>query len=122
MSKPIIKLPYTHDTKGEYTPENIVRGKPTAMVKNLYTDPTGHFSTGVWASSPGKWNFEQTGSEEFCYLIEGKAILEDVEGRITRFEKGDAFVIPVGFKGSWETVEPLKKFYAVFEKQIPSKL
>jgi uncharacterized cupin superfamily protein len=120
----IIRIPYVHSKQGEYTPENIVKGKPSAMVNNLYTDPSGCFSTGVWASSQGKWSFEQKESEEFCYIIEGKASLVDEKNHTTTsVQKGDAFVIPIGFKGTWETNEPLKKFYAVFERnKIPSKL
>ncbi len=70
--KRIVRLPYAHKKEGEYTPENIVQGQPSAMVNNLYTDPTGHFSSGVWSSTQGKWTFEQKDSEEFCYLLEGK--------------------------------------------------
>lgn len=29
-----------------------------------------------------------------------------------------AFVIPSGFKGSWETVEPLKKYYACYQAKL----
>ena len=32
------------------------------------------------------------------------------------FEKGDAFVVPAGFDGTWENLEPARKYYAIFEK------
>lgn len=70
--KRVVRLAYVHSKEGEYKPENIVTGTPSAMVNNLYTDPTQHFSAGVWASTTGKWTFEQNDSEEFCYILAGK--------------------------------------------------
>ena len=29
---------------------------------------------------------------------------------------GDNFVIPAGFEGTWETIEPASKYYVIFEK------
>ena len=29
------------------------------------------------------------------------------------YKAGDAFLIPKGFKGAWETVEAVKKFYVI---------
>jgi uncharacterized protein len=34
---------------------------------------------------------------------------------VETFGPGSAFLIPAGFKGSWETVETLRKYYAIFE-------
>ena len=39
----VVRLPFSHDPKGEYTPDNIQSAqKPLAMVNNLYTDRSGH--------------------------------------------------------------------------------
>ena len=35
--------------------------------------------------------------------------------RSRTFRAGDAFVSPAGFTGTWEIVEPAKKFYAYYE-------
>jgi uncharacterized cupin superfamily protein len=82
--------------EGDYIPENIVEGSPTATTNNQYTDPTDRFSSGVWASTPGVWSFEQKDFEEFCYLIEGVVKLTHENGESNTFKAGDAFVIPVG--------------------------
>jgi hypothetical protein len=42
--------------------------------------------------------------------------LTDAEGHAETFGAGSAFLIPAGFKGSWETLETLKKYYAIFER------
>ena len=49
-------------------------------------------------------------------VLTGAPELTDARGRTARFTTGDAFVIAAGFKGTWETVDPVKKLYAVYEK------
>lgn len=120
----VVPIPYAHDTKGEYHPENILENNPLAMVNNIYTDRSGHLSIGVWSSTKGRWWFDQgENAEEFCYLLTGKVRMvadgiDQQAGGVQEFKAGDAFVIPVGFRGTWETVEDVKKFYCVFEKKV----
>lgn len=99
---------------GAPAPDNIVAGQPTTKLQNYYTDPTGQFFSGIWESSPGKWRVDY-GEEEFCAILAGKAILTDADGEAQAFTVGDAFIIPKGFKGTWETIEPLRKWYVIFE-------
>jgi uncharacterized cupin superfamily protein len=48
-------------------------------------------------------------------LIEGRVRIESAGGERHELKAGDAFVVPAGFEGTWEVVEPCKKWYAVFE-------
>ena len=82
---------------------------------SVFADPSGAFSAGIWESTPGKWPVDYT-EDEFCLLLAGTVELIDARGRSARFKAGDAFVIASGFKGTWETVDPVKKLYAVYEK------
>jgi len=41
----------------------------------------------------------------------------DSTGKTEEYKAGDAFVIPRGLNGVWETVEPVKKFYAIHQPQ-----
>jgi uncharacterized cupin superfamily protein len=41
--------------------------------------------------------------------------IEAANGERHDFKSGDAFVVPAGFEGSWEVLEPSKKWYAIFE-------
>ncbi|KAL6049660.1 Cupin domain-containing protein [Balamuthia mandrillaris] len=116
QQRSVVRLSYSHAKEGEYAPPNIVQGSPSCMVNNLYLDPSKQFSSGVWSSTVGKWTFEQNDSEEFCYILEGVVRLgHDFDGHVEEFKAGDAFIIPIGFKGYWETVEDLRKFYCVWE-------
>jgi uncharacterized cupin superfamily protein len=37
------------------------------------------------------------------------------DGSESVFGAGDSFVIPAGFTGIWEVLEPARKLYAVYE-------
>lgn len=95
-------------------PGNILSGQPTTKLQNYYTDGSGQFFAGIWEATPGKWQVNY-GEEEFCAILSGKATLTDVEGHAETFVTGDAFVIPKGFSGTWETIETVRKWYVIFE-------
>jgi hypothetical protein len=95
-------------------PNDILSGDPATRVQNYFTDTTGQFFAGIWESSVGKWRVRYS-ENEFCTILEGKAVLTDAGGKSETFVKGDSFVIPSGFAGTWQTVEPVKKLYTIFE-------
>jgi uncharacterized cupin superfamily protein len=100
-------------------PERVLKGEPKTWVRNYYTDPSQQFFAGTWASNVGKWQVEYT-EHEFCHLLEGRVVLTSADGRRWQFNAGDAWVIPAGFCGTWETVEPARKRYATFEAAKPT--
>lgn len=97
-------------------PNNIISGAPQTSVQNYYTDKSGNFYSGIWESTPGKWPVSYT-EDEFCTILEGRVVMTDESGKAESFKAGDAFVIPAGFKGTWETVEKVRKFYAISERK-----
>lgn len=95
-------------------PSDVISGEPETRTQNYYTDPGQQFFSGIWESTPGKWAVDYV-EEEFCALVRGKIVLTDQDGRAETFEEGDAFIIPAGFKGTWETVEAVRKLYVIYE-------
>ena len=89
---------------------------PVQFVRNLFTDDTGRFVAGIWRSTQGAWHVSYT-ENELCVLTEGRVRITDDHGRSWTFGPGDCFVMPVGFRGTWEVLEPVRKFYAIFEPQ-----
>lgn len=87
---------------------------PVQLVRNAFTDATGRFFGGIWRSSPGAWRVDYS-ENELCVLTEGRVRITDDAGHIWTYGPGDCFVIPAGFKGLWEVLEPARKFYAIFE-------
>ena len=52
---------------------------------------------------------------KFCHLLAGVIVVTGDDGSQRTFRAGDAFVSPAGFTGTWEIIEPAKKFYAYYE-------
>ena len=103
-------------------PQNIVEGNPLNTLQNVHTDKTEQFFSGKWSSTRGKWYFEQEG-EEYCHILSGKLRLTSTDNQVELFGQGDVFILSDGYKGYWEVLEPLEKYYVSWvPKKIESKL
>ncbi len=94
--------------------ERLVSGTPCQATINAYSDPGDAFHCGIWEADPGIWRVEYS-EHEFCHLLAGKLRLVDDAGTETVLVAGDSFVIPAGFSGTWEVIEPARKLYAIHE-------
>jgi uncharacterized protein len=92
--------------------EKVVAGQPMTATRPALENEARKFYTGVWASSVGKWQIT-CDEDELCVLLEGKVRLTANDGEIRDYSKGDSFVIASGFDGIWETIEPVRKIYAI---------
>ena len=72
----------------------------------------------VTASSPGTQSWEDLPVDEFVIVLSGKSVLTEA-GASKEFLKGDFFMVPRGFTGSWTTVGGPNYFLeiAVFSKR-----
>lgn len=95
--------------------EKLLRGSPNTTTAHQFTNTQNNFHCGVWGSNSGKWTLNYT-EDEFCYIISGEAVITDSQGHTEQLKKGDAFVVPAGFNGTWETLGTVQKFYAIYEK------
>ena len=96
--------------------EKIISGDCEQAVYNHYESPCGQFACGVWEGGAGHWRVHYT-EHEYCEILAGVSVLHDEDGGSKTLRAGDRFVIPAGFRGSWEVVEPCRKIYALFEAQ-----
>lgn len=95
-------------------PEKLLEGNPRQTLWNQYTDPSGQFCVGIWRSEPGRWHIAYT-EEEFCQIIQGRSLVTDEDGNMLSVGPGDSFVIPRGFRGTWEVVETTTKRFVIYE-------
>ncbi len=103
------------DEEGYFLPaEKLIAGNPRQTVQVHYTDASGQFCAGIWHSDVGKWRISYT-EEEFCHLLQGTSIIVDEAGQAATVTTGDRFVIPRGFVGTWEVVEPTRKLFVIYE-------
>jgi hypothetical protein len=115
-----MNLPFLLDYRArgeESKPANPLRGSPVTRVANQYVGANGHFFCGIWESTVGAWEVNYT-EEELCVLLAGKVRLIARDGETREFKAGDSFISPAGFIGVWETLEPVRKLYAVAEASI----
>ncbi len=94
--------------------DRLIAGDPRQQIANHFSDTTQQFLAGTWSSTVGKWRIRYTESE-FCCLTRGRVVLENRTGERWDFGPDIGFVVPAGFEGTWEVLEPCTKFYAIFE-------
>lgn len=96
--------------------EKLLEGNPKQTLHIQYTDPTGEFFVGLWSSEVGKWKVQYT-EEEFCAMLAGISVITDENGHTLTVQAGDEFVIPAGFVGTWEVIEPSTKRFVIYERK-----
>ena len=98
--------------KNKADPAKLIKGKYNTRTWNHFIGEDERLYCGIWESTPGKVNVDYE-EWEFCHFIAGKAILTNDKGKSWTLKKGDAFIIPAGFKGTWETVKKVRKHYVI---------
>jgi hypothetical protein len=103
--------------KGKPDPAKLIKGKYATSTWNHWTGENERLYCGIWESSPGQVHVSYD-EWEFCHIISGVVVLRKAgEKKSWRFKKGDAFIIPAGFKGTWETVKTVRKHYVILLPQ-----
>jgi len=98
--------------------ERRVSGNPKRTTWNHYTNASGEFYSGVWGSEVGSWRIEMGATEdEFFFVTEGRCRLVDEAGVAFEARAGESLIIPAGFKGMFEVLEPMKKHYVIVERK-----
>ncbi len=105
----------THDHP---KPERLVQGYPLRTTWEYYANPSGEISSGVWSCEVGAWRiaFDER-SDEYFSVLEGRIRISDAENNVNEFGLGEACVIPAGFTGTFEVLEPVKKHYVVIKRK-----
>ena len=93
--------------------ERLVSGDPIRTAKNFFSDTEQGFHAGIWQSTVGSWRVTYN-EHEFCHITSGRVRLRN-DARSWEFGPGQTFVIPAGFAGVWEVLEPMSKLYVILE-------
>lgn len=98
-------------------PDRLLSGNPLRTTWNHYEH--AGVSAGTWACEVGTWRiaFPQEKEEFFC-VLEGRIRITDAAGRVREFGPGDACVIPGGFAGVFEVIEPVRKHYVIIDRSV----
>ncbi len=95
----------------------ILSGQPQEIHRNLFDGDYGRFKSGVWQCTPGVVAMKDWPYHEFCVLLSGRVIITPEGGVPREYKAGDALVLPMGFTGTWEILETVRKYYAVQARQ-----
>ena len=92
--------------------DKLISGAPRTGARGAYENEAAGFYTGTWESQVGAWRVAYD-EDELCVILAGRVRLTEDGGAPRDFGPGDAFVLPRGFRGVWETLEPVRKIYAI---------
>jgi len=72
----------------------------------------GVFNWPIWEKEPLKfdWSYD---TQEVCYILEGKARIEQEDGEPVEFGAGDLVIFPAGLNCVWNVIEKIKKHYSL---------
>ncbi|MGQ5523951.1 cupin domain-containing protein [Chitinimonas sp. PSY-7] len=95
-----------------------IKGTPQRTTWNHFTNKSGEVFAGVWACEVGSWRIEFGADEdEFFIVTQGRCRIIDEAGTAVEAGPGESLVIPAGFKGVFEVLEPIQKHYVIVERK-----
>ncbi|HTE43010.1 MAG TPA: cupin domain-containing protein [Steroidobacteraceae bacterium] len=98
--------------------ERLVNGNPQRTTWNVYANPSGEVFAGIWSSEVGSWRIEMgPGEDEFFFVVQGRCHLIGDGAAPVEAGPGQSLVIPAGFKGIFEVVEPMTKHYMIVDRK-----
>ncbi|MDO8983674.1 cupin domain-containing protein [Cypionkella sp.] len=92
----------------------LLAGLPLGQDFSYFQRPEAKLRAGIWRSTAYTEHYENYPCDEFMIVLEGEVTLENDEICET-YRKGDAFLVPKGFKGIWRQPVAMLKFYVIVE-------
>nr|WP_297354323.1 cupin domain-containing protein [uncultured Caldimonas sp.] len=124
MTRGIVRFdpPDTAPTVDRPRPDRLLQGNPRRDTWTLYESASKDLSCGIWHCEVGAWRIVfPAGKEEYFFVLEGVVRLHDVHGSVTEVRAGQGAVIPAGFEGVFEVVEPVRKHFVVVERAVTAQ-
>ncbi|WP_025135096.1 cupin domain-containing protein [Leucobacter sp. PH1c] len=90
-----------------------VSGAPQTWLEEFTSDSERGIHTGFWRCEAGRseWNFAEMG--EVIHVLAGRLVVTEQGGEPLELGVGDVASFPRGWRGAWEILEPLEKFYVM---------
>lgn len=92
----------------------LLTAQPFGLDHAYFEKETPGVRAGLWRSTPYTEFYESYPCTEFMYVIEGSVTLENEDFSET-YSKGEAFLVPKGFRGYWKQTEPMLKYYVMID-------
>lgn len=88
-----------------------IHGSPSTSSGTIYD--TDFLKVGCWTCTPGSFPVVNRATTECFHVLEGVFFLTNEDGSARRGGPGDTVVLPKGWTGTWDVIEPLKKVWVV---------
>lgn len=95
-----------------------LKGKPRRVTNEYFANSVHGVRAGTWQAEAGSYRVELANTKhEFFHILSGKVAVSQPDGSDTIvYGAGDTGIIPPGFKGIFEIIEPASKFWVVTER------
>jgi uncharacterized cupin superfamily protein len=99
----------------------LVAGELNMRVATLFDGK--ELRASIFESTPAKTNHRTrpNDQDEFVFVLSGKLILTEPNGKAHEYLPGDALVLPVGYTGTWEMQGNYREIAVVAKKPPPQK-
>jgi uncharacterized cupin superfamily protein len=80
----------------------LVAGQLNMKVATLFSGK--ELNVSIFECTPAKTDHRTrpNDSDEFVFVLSGKLILTEPDGKVHQFQAGDSLVLPAGYTGTWE--------------------
>jgi len=94
--------------------ERRVQGNPERRTWMVYEAAPAGLYAGIWECEVGRWRIQMDPQEhEYFVVLQGRCRIHDTAGVFKEAGPGEALVIPAGFAGEFEVLEPLRKHFVI---------
>ena len=104
----------TLDSIPPYRAEDLLRGTGENWLKILHQ---GEVLVAIYEAKPALINIQNPFPfDEFVTVLEGQVTLTHINGQAQTYKKGDSFLVPKGFLGTWDMPETYREMVVIEAK------
>jgi uncharacterized cupin superfamily protein len=87
----------------DFTPVEETEGGVTTSDVEIFRSKAEDFDAGMWRSSEAHWDIDSYPYNEYIHVLDGSITLTSADGTVTDVQPGNSVVIPLGWKGRWDS-------------------
>lgn len=109
---------------GDIPAAGLVSGSPKQRGRYYFNAPDIGLSAGVWDCTAFEAKRGPYSVDEFMMLLEGSVTVTEANGRVTRVQAGESFLIPRGLDCAWKQDSYVRKIFVIYENPaapVPAK-
>ena len=96
----------------DFKPVEKTEGGVTTADVEVFRSAAEDFDAGMWRSDAAHWDIDSYPYNEYIHVLDGSITLTSSDGTVTEVGPGDSVVIPLGWKGRWDS-PGVTKIYAI---------